>query len=980
MKKILLGFVVILFLTSCVTLGFGDFEGTSQTSAKTLKCKKASTEGITFLYEDSNASSVSVAGEFNEWNTETDPMKKNTEGIWELTLKLDPGKYMYKFVINGTDWRADPSNTDEADDGLGGKNSLLIVGSQPKTEKIEPTKKVNKDNKDTFPITFTYKPLTGGKKNVYLAGDFNNWSDSTTPMEEDSGIYEVTLNLIKGKYAYKFVIDGNWITDDNADDFIGDGYGGQNSIRYVGKKEDLNALRRVEFVYKPENAVKEVYLAGSLNDWNQKANKMQADEDGVYKTTLLLKPEEYHYKFVVNGTDWVTDENAASFVEDGFGGNNSVIIVDEGYPKVTIAKGDGMFLTYGIPTEQSIETINPISHTSIEFKAKTHPDDVEAVSLQKSGKKIPMEFSSQSETYDHFRLLIELNDPAEEFDYCYIYQDGDTFYYLLQDGFTKVYDEDKLFHYSQDIIEPFFTPEWVKNGIIYQIFPERFFNGDKANDPDFKEWYYEGVNIAPKAGKKLPKYKQYFHLVEDWYDVDGLKKSPYHNADHPDYNSFYGGDIVGVHQKLDYLKDLGITIIYFNPVFQAKSNHKYDAVDYMKLDPHFGTEAEFKSFVDDAHANGIKVIIDVAYNHTGETFFAFQEGMKNGSESEYYDWFEWKKWPLPDPIPAGYKPIDYYECWWGFGEMPNLNFDLSLSNPEENSLTNIEDADPNWKVVNYLLDDVTEYWMQDMGLDGFRLDVPNEVPFWFWKLFRQKVKSIKPDAYIVAELWSDASNSVNNDYYDAVMNYAFFKDPVMRFFCERRSNAKAFDRDLKQGRYNYPVQATQVMMNLIDSHDTFRYLESAGGDVNRLKLAVLFQMTYVGTPHIWYGDEIGMMGAHDPDCRRPFNWKYTADNEKVALRDYYKKLIQFRKSHPALTTGDFKTLKADGLIYSYLRSNKNESIIVVINNDEKKRMIEIETGVGKRSVTDFLSGKQYHLQDGNILKIELDAMSGAILK
>ncbi len=284
----------------------------------------------------------------------------------------------------------------------------------------------------------------------------------------------------------------------------------------------------------------------------------------------------------------------------------------------------------------------------------------------------------------------------------------------------------------------------------------------------------------------------------------------------------------------------------------------------------------------------------MAFNHTGETFWAFQEGKKNGPDSKYYKWYEWKKWPIPEPTPPNFKPSDYYECWWGFGEMPDLNYDLVLPNMAENGIKNIEHANPNWDVVNYIME-VADYWIGEMDLDGFRLDVPNEVPFWFWKLFRQHVKNIKPDAHLVGEIWSNAVEWVNNDYFDSVMNYAFFKDPVMRFFNSRNCSAKTFDRDLKPGLLLYPTQAAQTMMNLIGSHDTHRYLESANGDINRLKLAVLFGMTYVGAPHIWYGDEVGMLGAHDPDCRRPFNWKYTDDSEKVALRNYYKQLISIRK-------------------------------------------------------------------------------------
>ena len=836
-----------------------------------------------------------------------------------------------------------------------------------------------------IPVTFTYQPLTGGKHQVYLAGDFNNWAENKTIMEESDGIYEITLLLRSGKYSYKFIVDGKWINDDNAQEFVDDGYGGQNSIVFVGNKDDIDALRRVDFEHRPGHIVKEVYLVGSLNDWNLKSDRMVEISDGVYGISLLLKPGEYQYKFLEDGMNYITDQSATSFSDDGFGGQNSVLIVDERYDKINIQKGDGLFLDYGISMIQSLESVNPLSPTKIEFKAKAHMNDVEGIALLiKSGadnKLYAMDKVAEDGSFEYFQKLILLKSEDEEFDYCFIYSDGEKSRYLVDSNFSEINNEDRYFHYSKSTVQPFFTPDWVKDGVIYQIFPDRFYNGDQLNDPDFKEWYYDGVSTPPSDGELLKKYTEYYHLEDDWYNYSGLVKSPYHHPDgdgyQPDYNSFYGGDIKGLYQKLDYLEDLGITIIYFNPLFESKSNHKYDAVDYMKLDPHFGTEEEFKSFVEEAHKRGIRIILDVAFNHTGETFWAFQDGMKNGPDSKYYDWYEWKQWPIPDPAKTdNFKPIDYYECWWGYGHMPNLNFDFNEINPSENSIKDIAMAKPNWEVVNYILD-VGEYWISDMDLDGFRLDVPNEVPFWFWELFREKVKSIKPDAYLVGELWSNAVDWVNDDYFDGVMNYAYFKDPVMRFFNTRQCSAKDFDRDLKQGLLSYPVQATQVMMNLIDSHDTFRYLESCDGDISKLEMAVLFQMTYVGTPHIWYGDEVGMMGAHDPDCRRPFDWKYTEAPDKVSLREYYKKLIQIRKEYSSLRTGSFSTLVADGMVYGFLRRDDESSIAVILNNDTKINKIKIP--FKSDYALDLLTGKKYIAKNGQV-EINLDAMSGAILK
>lgn len=932
---------------------------------------KVGKDGVTFTYTAPNANSVALAGDFNDWKAEADMMEKKN-GVWQITLDLQPGEYQYKFVVDGDKWVTDPNNPNKADDGYGGQNSVINVGKSQAIQKPQATQK----DVETRKVTFTYEPLTGGKKEVYVAGDFNNWNETANKMQENNGIYETTLELPLGKYEYKFIVDGKWQTDEKAEEFVSDTFGGQNSVVFVGDKNKLSALRRVEFTYVPQKTVKEVYLAGSFNAWNQKANKLEKNEDGSYSTTLLLKPDEYSYKFVVNGTDWVTDPNADKYEDDGFGGKNSIIVVDDRFPIVTLEENDGEMLTYGIPTEQNLQTVNPLTDTRIEFKTKTHSGDVVKVLLWKDGNELEMSAIATDGSFDYFRKVIELASADQEFDYCFIYEDGSERFYMLQGGITKEFDKTKLFRYSQENVEPFFTPDWVKTGIIYQIFMDRFYNGDKSNDQDFQEWYYDGVRTPPPPGQKLKPDQAYYHLVEDWYDISGLTSNPLHPEGKPDWWSFYGGDVAGIREKLGYLTDLGITIIYFNPVFEAKSNHKYDAADYMKVDPHFGTNEEFKQLVKEAHEKGIKVILDVAFNHTGETFWAFQDSKEKGPDSQYYDWYEWKKWPLPEQ--GNYKPSDYYECWWGFGEMPNLNYDLSRANSEENSVKNIENAEPNWEVVNYILG-LADFWIGEMGLDGFRLDVPNEVPFWFWKLFRERVKSFKPDAYLVGEIWSNAVDWVNNEYFDAVMNYAYFKDPVMRFFNMRNCSAKTFDRDLKPGRLSYPTQASQVMMNLIDSHDTYRYLESANGNIDKLKMAVLFQMTYVGAPHIWYGDEIGMMGAHDPDCRRPFNWKYTQSKEKVALRNYYQKLIDIRKNNKELTFGNFQTLLTDGMVYAYKRSYQGKDVIVVINNDTKAHTVRLETEMTDKVWKDLLSRRAYNMQAGKLV-IEIPAMSGVILK
>jgi cyclomaltodextrinase len=542
--------------------------------------------------------------------------------------------------------------------------------------------------------------------------------------------------------------------------------------------------------------------------------------------------------------------------------------VDDRYPAIAVKKGDGDVFVDGIEHTQGSSEVNAMAGGRVQFTARAHLDDVQGVDLVTwaAGKETvtPMQLFNQDKVYEYFRS--ELKMPAGATPYAFRYRDGARTQWLTPKGLTAT-AADK-FTFDSARFPPFVTPDWVRNGIIYQVFPDRFRNGNPANDQDFKEWYYEGKRALPAGGVLNTDFQEYYHLVKDWNDVDALTKAA-HTADHRDWMAFYGGDIEGVRQKLDYLKSLGITIIYFNPIFEAKSTHKYDAADYGKIDPHFGTNAEFIAFVKEAHAKGIRVILDIVYNHSGNSNFAFRDAVEKGDKSPYWNWYSIKRWPLPQGWPNvdhAWKPSDYYTCWWGFGDLPDLNFDLSRDDKAEIPIRDVKDAQPNVSLIRYLLD-TTTFWLKDAGVDGVRLDVPGEVPFWFWKLFNQRVKSVSPDAYIVGELWGNASEYVRPGVYDAVMNYAFFLDPVLKFIGNAQGTAAEFDASLATGRLTYPSQAVEVQMNLIGSHDTVRFLTRTGGDVNRLMLASLFQMTYVGAPTIYYGDEVAMEGQRDPDCR-----------------------------------------------------------------------------------------------------------------
>jgi cyclomaltodextrinase len=929
---------------------------------------------------------------------------------------------------------ADPYAASSTSDGYGGQNSVVEVPAGVKELTVGVKKSgagtaggaaageaaaktagaaAPPGGAGTVRVTFLFETGPGTNANVYLAGTFNNWDATKDAMvdREGSGVYEITLDLKPGKYQYKFVRDGQWITDTSAKEFADDGFGGKNSVltvpadagekglivgmvthmpeKYGGAKAAGAAAgeqggrkqpKLVTFQFRPDTPVTNVFLAGTFNDWNDSKTRMIANKDGVYEATLMLPVGRYQYKFVADGR-WITDMSAKDFAPDGFGGQNSVITVDDSFTDVKIEKGDGSMVYRDIPLTLDYSMVNPLDRTTIEFRARAHVNDVERVTLvyvvgdgvKKSVEMPPMESDGIYQYYE-----VSLHESASSvIRFMFVYGDGGKNFYACPAGFHETpCGSADMFVYSDTTIEPFFTPDWAKEGVFYQIFCDRFCNGDQTNDQDFHESYYAGVTKLPPSGKTNG---EYFHFVSQWENISGLTQSPYRTDGKPDYYSFYGGDIAGVMEKLPYLHDLGVTIIYFNPLQEARSNHKYDAIDYLKIDPHFADEATFIEFTKKAHENDIRIIVDMALNHTGAWNPMFIDTKEKGPKSKYWTWYEWKRWPLP---PGGTdKPIDYYECWWGFGDLPNLNYDLSRPNSQENMIDDITKAEPNMPLVDYLLQ-IPPYWIGKLGIDGFRLDVPNEVPLWFWKKFRAACDEAKPDNLLVGEIWGNAMPWLGPHYFHSTMNYKYCKDPVLKFIGMGQGSAADFDAEIAPGRNVYPIQATEVMMNLIDSHDTERFVTSAGNSVDRLMLAALFQMTYVGIPHIYYGDEVGLRGGKDPDDRRTFPWGWESNPQRTSIHDFYRTVIAIRREYPALRTGRFTTVLASGRLYAFMRDDDANRIVVVINNDQAARTVELPLGsVGLADgtrLTDRLNGGEYTVAGGAV-SISLAPLKGAIL-
>ncbi len=462
------------------------------------------------------------------------------------------------------------------------------------------------------------------------------------------------------------------------------------------------------------------------------------------------------------------------------------------------------------------------------------------------------------------------------------------------------------------------VPDWVQDSIFYQIFPDRFSNGDKSNDPD---------NIQP------------------W----GSPASIY---------GFQGGDIRGIIDRMYYLVDFGITAIYLNPIFLSSSNHRYNTTDYYQIDPKLGTMKEFKVLLDVAHRNQIKIILDGVFNHCGRGFFAFNDILENQSASPYISWFHINHFPVDAYSPGDAKD---YLAWWKFKSLPKFN----TGSP---------------RVRKYIFD-VARYWIEQ-GIDGWRLDVPNEIDDdSFWAKFRQTVKDTNPDAYLCGEIWDGNPRWVGDAHFDGLMNYPL-RTLILGLLTDKKMKASKFAHELVENFYKYPRENSLAMYGLLGSHDTERYLTMVGKSMAKAKLGMLIQFAYPGAPSIYYGDEIGLEGGKDPDCRKAFVWDEASWNTE--LHQWLKGLITIRKRSAALRRGSLNTINTDdasGTI-SMLRSIDNEKVILLINASAKNQTIEVDlTSIGLETETalkGLTSPEEFPVTGGKI-HCSLEAWSGALI-
>ena len=644
-------------------------------------------------------------------------------------------------------------------------------------------------------------------------------------------------------------------------------------------------------------------------------------------------------------------------------------------------------------TEGYVYPPEPKESELVTFRFRTAKDDVDRVGLVTSADTYVMEKECTQGEFDYYTFETRLGE--EPFRYCFEVQSGTEKYYYGRCGISR----EILEYYNFVVVPGFSTPDWAKGAVMYQIFTDRFYNGDKSNDVETNEYYYIG---------------DYSQRVTNW------DKYPANMG----VREFYGGDLQGVMDKLDYLQDLGIEVVYFNPLFVSPSNHKYDIQDYDYIDPHYGKIVDdggevlpngvtdnsqatkykkrttglknleasnelFIKLVEELHRRGMKVILDGVFNHCGsfnkwmdrERIYEGEEDYEPGAyvsaDSPYRSYFRFfKEGPENWPYNAN------YDGWWGHDTLPKLNYEVSV------------------KLENYILYIGRKCVSPPYNVDGWRLDVAadlgrsNEYNHEFWQKFRRAVKDANPNALILAEHYGDPSDWLKGDEWDTVMNYDAFMEPVTWFLTgmekhsdeareELLGNIDNFIGSMAHHMSNMLTPSLQVAMNELSNHDHSRFLtrtnhmvgrvehlgpEAANEYVNKavMREAVVMQMTWVGAPTVYYGDEAGVCGFTDPDNRRTYPWGHE-DQELIA---FHKEAIRIHKEHPALKTGSLKILGGEENILSYARFKGHDRIIVVINNRSERAEVKVPVWEAEIPIKCRMKRLLYSYKDGYTTEYE----------
>ena len=886
-----------------------------------------------------------------------------------------------------------------------------------------------------------------------------------------------------------------------------------------------------------------VEIAGNFNGWKPDTEPIYHFEGTNYEVTLASPEGVYEYKYLIDGK-WfpenrnrklVIGENGALFAQGDLGTGKFVY---EAIDKNTNLKAI-------VHKYDSLQYFNKLSDSEYEFKIRTQMNDVERAYIsivlhEEDNYEMIYElerYQDKTNGFDYFERIINFGKEAKKLLYYFILEDNGTRAYF--NGTTLSYSKPKrlVVNTTSKDIQLFNVPNWAKEAIWYNIFPDRFYNGNHYNDPIFNEF-------GPEAFKPNILHEQNFveeykweksnnvisHFDRNRWTSDFREQTIWEKLGEREidyslkYARMYGGDLQGIKEKIPYMKELGINAVWLNPVFFSYQNHKYGANDFRHISPDFGTiktsgethgveinrnnKYGNKSYVDvlgnkattsselkllevnlkgenrgkngygetedpatwvwtesdlimvdlikEFHKNGIRVIFDGVFNHSSSEHWTFNMVLADGENSKYKDWYKFTDFgqhvQITDDMSdeqafetlIANRKRTIYNAWGGFDSLPEFN---TFNQEYKEYIFNITRKwmyGPDGKE--------SENWMEDDGIDGWRLDVPNCLENQnFWNEWREVVKGSKKDSYITAELWGNASGDINGgNKFDTVMNYEWLKTVIGFFINQSREGgvryklkAQDFFNELREKRTWYPYQALQASQNLNGSHDTDRLYSRIVNDVvgrnleegkqlekgyngirpdlasnyhpnttidwrnspikpkDILKLISIFQMTYIGAPMLFYGDEVGMWGATDPYCRKPMLWKeFLYDDEKNPshinqnevysqkvdsnLFEWYKKLIRIRLENKTLVYGKFREIFADNErdVIAYERVIEDQSIIVVINNSFNSwENVEFETNYQDERFIDLVTeGRTFRTGSNGKIKLDLNAKEGMILR
>jgi cyclomaltodextrinase len=773
--------------------------------------------------------------------------------------------------------------------------------------------------------------------------------------------------------------------------------------------------------------VRSVAVAGSFNGWSPHAHPMEDRAgDGIWTVTIDLPHGVHHYKFVVNGEHWMNDPESDVELEqpDGHGGVNSAVLVGPDARKLPPARAGHINVDGVIHEPSDPFFFSATTDGLVRVTVMAQAGDVEEVVVHHHGSakpsfSFPLHRVEERRGFDVFsgqtRVGIGVRDPLAW---------GFAAYKLeLRDGEVSVVVGDERAERSGWFTPPpatFDAPAWARDLVWYQVFLERFRDGDPQNNPE-----------------RAPEWTaRWFDTHADIGEVEG--KHNFYRGEGNVWRRRYGGDLRGLIDKLPYLRHLGVNAIYLNPVFHAPSSHKYDATDHRHIDPHFGPKAEgwpslgvagdrvgaelgigedpadastwqwtpadllFLDFLDEAHEQGFRVIIDGVWNHVGTPHWAFQDVLRRGMDSPYADWFDIIDWG--DPRKWGHEP------WWEVHGKPGGiqwrawdrdNGDLPAFAKTADGLAD----GPRAHVFA-----VTERWMRPVvegverrGVDGWRLDVPHDIPMPFWREWRRFVRELNPEALLIGEVWGTADEWLRGDVFDGVMNYQFAMTAVDFFVHQQRASTPTqfLDR-LSQLYHRYPLAAALSQQNLIGSHDTDRAASmfvnpdrdydrdnrlQYGHDYSierptdehwtRFKQALVAKFTFPGSPMIYYGDEVGMWGADDPNNRKPMLWSDLMpydDPELViheGLFEWHRRLAAARARFAALRSGHLLAVFADDEagVAVYARAAGRERVYVAFNRSNESRSVDLPSEAG--GMRDWLSADQAEVVTGRDGRPEL---------